>query len=424
MLVFKFGGASVKDAKAIRNVSNILNNYKEEKIIVVFSAMGKTTNLLEKINLTISNKNKVEFKQLTKELSDFHFLILNDLFPHSSHPVHEAINFKIKELEGLFDQLSSSNLSLNYSKIVSYGEMISTIIICSHLQEQNISAEWLDARSVILTQDKHEDTKVLWKETIDNYFKNIPAMFSTKNIIVTQGFIGENKKNETTTLGREGSDFSAAILAYCGDAKQVIIWKDVPGMLNADPKYFENTVKLDSISYREALELSYYGASVIHPKTIKPLHNKQIPLYIKSFVKPKEEGTTIQGSKEKDALVPSFIFKHNQILFSIKPKDFSFLVEENLSDIFDRLARVNAKINVMQNSALSFSILLDRKKIDLEKILNLFKEDYTIRYNEGLELVTIRHYDQETVDFVTKGKRNILEQKTRQTIRIVLKSNH
>ena len=424
MLVFKFGGASVKDAKAIRNVSNILNDYKEEKIIVVFSAMGKTTNLLEKINLSIHNKNEPEFKQLIKELKAFHSLILNDLFKDSAHPIHQVVESKIQELNGLFDQLSSENHSLNYSKIVSYGEIISTIIICSYLESQNISAKWLDARSVILTEEKHEDTKILWKETIKSYLKNISDVFLTKNIIITQGFIGKNERNETTTLGREGSDFSAAIFAYCGDAKEVIIWKDVPGMLNADPKYFENTVKLDSISYREALELSYYGASVIHPKTIKPLHNKQIPLYIKSFLNPKEEGTTIQGSKEKDALIPSFIFKHNQILFSIKPKDFSFLVEENLSDIFDRLARVNAKINVMQNSALSFSILLDRKKINLEKILSLFKDDYTIRYNEGLELVTIRHYDQKTVDFVTKGKRNILEQKTRQTIRIVLKPNH
>ena len=424
MLVFKFGGASVKDAKAIRNVSNILNDYKEEKIIVVFSAMGKTTNLLEKINLSIYNKNEPEFKQLIKELNAFHSLILIDLFKDSDHPIHQVVESKIQELYGLFDELSSENHSLNYSKIVSYGEIISTIIICSYLESQNISAQWLDARSVILTEEKHEDTKILWKETIKSYLKNISDVFLTKNIIITQGFIGKNEKNETTTLGREGSDFSAAIFAYCGDAKEVIIWKDVPGMLNADPKYFENTVKLDSISYREALELSYYGASVIHPKTIKPLHNKQIPLYIKSFLNPKEEGTTIQGSKEKDALIPSFIFKHNQILFSIKPKDFSFLVEENLSDIFDRLARVNAKINVMQNSALSFSILLDRKKINLEKILSLFKNDYTIRYNEGLELVTIRHYDQKTVDFVTKGKRNILEQKTRQTIRIVLKPNH
>ncbi len=424
MLVFKFGGASVKDAKAIRNVSNILNDYKEEKIIVVFSAMGKTTNLLEKINLSIHNKNEPEFKQLIKELKAFHSLILNDLFKDSAHPIHQVVESKIQELYGLFDQLSSENHSLNYSKIVSYGEIISTIIICSYLESKNISAQWLDARSVIITDEKHEDTKILWKETIKSYLKNISDVFLTKNIIITQGFIGKNEKNETTTLGREGSDFSAAIFAYCGDAKEVIIWKDVPGMLNADPKYFENTVKLDSISYREALELSYYGASVIHPKTIKPLHNKQIPLYIKSFLNPKEEGTTIQGSKEKDALIPSFIFKHNQILFSIKPKDFSFLVEENLSDIFDRLARVNAKINVMQNSALSFSILLDRKKINLEKILSLFKDDYTIRYNEGLELVTIRHYDQKTVEFVTKGKRNILEQKTRQTIRIVLKPNH
>ena len=239
---------------------------------------------------------------------------------------------------------------------------------------------------------------------------------------MVQGFIGHTPEGFTTTLGREGSDYTAGIFAYCTDAESVTIWKDVPGMLNADPKWFDNTIKLDKISFKEAIELAYYGASVIHPKTIKPLQNKGIPLYVKSFLDPQAEGTIIQASTDNDHLVPSFIFKMDQILFSFTTRDFSFIVEENLSDIFNRLAKVNAKINLMQNSALNFSILLDRSKVDPQKITDLFKDTYEVRYNENLELVTIRHYDQATLDRLTEGKDILVEQKTRQTARMVMKN--
>ena len=415
MKVFKFGGASVKDANAVKNVCDILSLYKNEKIIVVVSAMGKTTNLLEKI---IESKNNLEFEELKKQLFSFHQKIIHDLnLQKETSPIVEEAT---KDINRSFKKDKKNNEDI-YSDIVSIGEYLSSNILSCYLKKQKFQASWCDARSIITTTEKKIDSSIVWPLTQQKFNDIIPLLFKKNTILVTQGFIGKNKSEETTTLGREGSDFSAAIFAYCGSADGVYIWKDVPGMLNADPKFFEDTIKLDQISYREALELSYYGASVIHPKTIKPLHNKGIPLYVKSFLEPKSKGTIINSSKEKDRLIPSFIFKHDQILFSIKPKDFSFLVEENLSDIFARLSRINVKINVMQNSALSFSILLDRHKINLKEILSAFREDYIIRYNEGLELVTIRNHDQKTIDFVTKGKRNILEQKTRNTIRIVLK---
>jgi aspartate kinase len=261
-----------------------------------------------------------------------------------------------------------------------------------------------------------------WVKTEELIKSRFLPNFTDHDIQVTQGFIGHTPEGFTTTLGREGSDYTAGIFAYCADAESVTIWKDVPGMLNADPKWFDNTIKLESISFKEAIELSYYGASVIHPKTIKPLQNKGIPLYVKSFIDPKAKGTVIQASTAHDHLVPSFIFKMDQILFSFTTKDFSFIVEEHLSDIFNRLAKVNAKINLMQNSALNFSILLDRNKVNPQQIIDLFKDTYEVRYNEELELVTIRHYDAATLARVTEEKEILVEQKTRQTARLVIKN--
>jgi aspartate kinase len=260
-----------------------------------------------------------------------------------------------------------------------------------------------------------------WEKTEELVKSKLITQFLTTDIFITQGFVGHTPEGFTTTLGREGSDYTAGIYAYCSDAESVTIWKDVPGMLNADPKYFSDTVKLDQISFKEAIELSYYGASVIHPKTIKPLQNKGIPLYVKSFIHPDEPGTIIQESTDTDNLVPSFIVKKDQVLFSIRPTDFSFIAEENLSEIFNRLAAAGIKINVMQNSALSFSILLDQKKADPELVKSILGEHYKVWYNNELELVTIRHYDQKTIDLVAQGKTVILEQRTRQTIRLILK---
>jgi aspartate kinase len=423
MKVFKFGGASVKDPSAVRNVSNILSLYKGEKITIVVSAMGKTTNKLEEIFKAYVAGDRKSYMSLVDNLYAFHEEILGVLFPEKHFGVFNSIEEIFENLHNQFNEPFSGNYSFAYDQIVSLGEIISSHIIAAFLSEQGYSVAWADARKLIRTNSNFQEGEVNWEKTEELIKTNFLPQFQEVDIQVTQGFIGHTEDGFTTTLGREGSDYSAGIFAYCTDADDVTIWKDVPGMLNADPKWFENTIKLERISFKEAIELSYYGASVIHPKTIKPLQNKGIPLYVKSFLDPTASGTIIQASTAQDHIIPSFIFKMDQILFSFTPKDFSFIVEENLSDIFNRLAQVNAKINLMQNSALDFSILLDRSKIDIQQIIDLFKNTYVVRYNEGLELVTIRHYDLETIDRLTNNKEIILQQKTRQTARIVMKSN-
>jgi aspartate kinase len=422
MKVFKFGGASVKDASAVKNVSNILSLFEGQKLTVIVSAMGKTTNKLEEVVRALFSKNESLFLGLVKESQAFHLEIIERLFSEKKQEITAEIGGIFDELRKRFTRDLSDNYSLEYDQIVSLGEVISSKILTAYLLESGHSVEFADARKLIRTNNQFQEGNVDWRkseELIQNAF--LPN-FEKVAIQVTQGFIGHSPEGLTTTLGREGSDYSAGIFAYCTNAESVTIWKDVPGMLNADPKWFDNTVKLDRISFKEAIELSYYGASVIHPKTIQPLQNKGISLYVKSFLNPTAEGTIIQASTENDHLVPSFIFKLNQVLFSFTTKDFSFIVEEHLSDIFKRLALVNAKINLMQNSAVNFSILVDREKIDPLQIIEIFKDTYDVRYNEGLELVTIRHFDQETLNRVSEGKEILVTQKTRQTARLVMKN--
>jgi len=420
MKVFKFGGASVKDASAVKNVANILSLYKDEHLGIVISAMGKTTNAMEKIVDAYWNKDEKVFNSLVEERRAFHRQIMDELFQDSSLIIYDEIDKVLNDLIERFKRDISDSYDFEYDQIVGLGEVMSTKIVSAYLTHQGMSSKWVDARKLIHTDRKFREAELDWDKTEANFQSKFIPSFGETDILVTQGFIGSND-NSTTTLGREGSDFSAGIIAYCCDAESVTIWKDVPGMLNADPKWFDNTVKLDQISFREAIELSYYGASVIHPKTIKPLQNKGIPLYVKSFVDPHADGTVIQASMTCDHLVPSFIFKMNQILFSFTPKDFSFIVEKNLSDIFDRLAKSNAKINLMQNSALNFSILLDEDKVETQEILDLFSDTYHVKFNEGLELVTIRHYDQATIDRVTVDKDIVLQQKSRETARLIVK---
>ena len=420
MKVFKFGGASVKDAAAVRNVANILHLFEGEKLAIVISAMGKTTNAMEKIATAFWNRDASEFEKLVDERYQFHLDIMNDLFADKHAPIFEEIHTIFNNLRAHFGGLVSENFDFEYDQIVSHGELVSTKIIAAYLSSNGTSCLWADARELISTDRKFREAEIDWELTTTHFENRFLPNFETADIQITQGFIGSNDKS-TTTLGREGSDFTAGIIAYCCNAESVTIWKDVPGMLNADPKWFDNTVKLDQISFREAIELSYYGASVIHPKTVKPLQNKNIPLHVKSFVNPKAEGTVIQESMTRDHLIPSFIFKMNRVLFSFTPKDFSFIVEQNLSDIFDRLAKVNTKINLMQNSALSFSVLVDAEKVDIPQILELFGDAYQVKFNEGLELVTIRHYDQATIDRVTIDKDVLLQQKTRETARLIVK---
>jgi len=406
----------------VRNVSDILKMFNGEKITVVISAMGKTTNKLEEIVKAYQNHDRKMFMAHVDDLYNFHMDIMGELFHERHYTIFNEVEDQFELLRKKIDQPFPDNYSFAYDQIVSMGEVISTHIVASYLFENGLLAAWADSRTLVRTDNQYQEGKVDWDKTESLISSRFKPLFDTNDIVITQGFVGHTPEGFTTTLGREGSDYTAAIFAYCCDAESVTIWKDVPGMLNADPKWFDNTIKLDKISFKEAIELSYYGASVIHPKTVKPLQNKNIPLYVKSFIDPKAEGTVIQASTDYDHLVPSFIFKMDQLLFSITTKDFSFIVEENLSDIFSRLSNANAKINLMQNSALSFSILLDHSKVEPEKILQLFNDTYAVKYNEGLELVTIRHYDQATIDRVTEGKEIILEQKTRQTIRIVMKN--
>lgn len=421
MLVFKFGGASVKDGAAVKNVSHILSLFGGEKRTVIISAMGKTTNEMEKMVQALWDNDKRKYQELVEERLQFHLKILNELFVEKHYAIYTEVENLFENLKNKIDQPRSENFDFEYDQIVSLGEVISTMIVTAFLKEEGHSVAWADARKLIRTNNTYREGKVDWDVTEDLITNKFSFVFKEVDIQVTQGFIGHTSEGFTTTLGREGSDYTAGIFAYCCNAKSVTIWKDVPGMLNADPKWFDNTVKLDSISFKEAIELSYYGATVIHPKTIKPLQNKGIPLYVKSFINPNAEGTVIQESMANDHLIPSFIFKMNQLYLHFTPKDFSFIVEENLSDIFNRLASVNAKINLMQNSALSFAVALDQDKISIAKLLEIFEKSYNIRYNEGLELVTIRHYDQATIERVTEGKEIIVEQKTKETARFLLK---
>ena len=417
MKVFKFGGASVKDADSVRNVASVLGLYSGDQIAVVVSAMGKMTNALERLlHAYYYNTGKIEEEFFN--IKEYHISIAYTLFPDDTNEIY-------KELENVFSLLrtrlhlpNSENYDYEYDQIVSIGEIISSRILSAYLNSAGIHNKLVDARSIIKTDNTYRDAKVDWEKTVELVRDSMN--FHKERVYITQGFIGSTAENITTTLGREGSDFSAAILAYSLDAEDVAIWKDVPGVLNADPKYFSNTIKLDKLSYHDAIELAYYGASVIHPKTIKPLQNKKIPLWVKSFLHPKEKGTIIQNDKA-ELQVPSFIFKMNQVLITISARDFSFIAEQNLGDIFHVLSRLRVRINVMQNTALSFSICVDWDERKIPELIKSLESDYVIKYNKNIELVTIRHYDNETIERVTENKEILLEEKTRHTVQIVMR---
>lgn len=420
MKVFKFGGASVKDAESVRNVAKLLSLFPEEKLAVVISAMGKNTNAFEEIVDELIKRNEEEFFALVSLREAFHLEIIEELINDNKTEVINEINDVFQSIKELYNNTSSENEL--YASIVSSGELLSTKIVNAYLIQEGFKSKWKDAREIIRTENKFLDANVDWSVTQELFKTKFISDFSESDILITQGFIGHNSENKTTTLGREGSDFSAGIVAFSCNAENVTIWKDVPGMLNADPKWFDNTIKLDKISFREAIELSYYGASVIHPKTLKPLQNKGIPLFVKSFINPLEEGTIIDSCTKNDNLIPSFIFKQNQVLFSITTKDFSFIDEKNLGNIFDLFSSIGLKINLMQNSALSFSILVDEQKINIPSFIELLSKNYNVKYNSDLELITVRHYDQETIDRVTVNKEILLQQLTRETARIIVAS--
>ena len=417
MKVFKFGGASVRDAAAVRNVGNVLKAFPNESIMVVVSAMGKTTNKFEGVINAFWN-NTSDLQEKITDLRKCHREICDDLFKNT-HPIFLEIEQQFQQLELKISQEKSDNYDFEYDQIVSYGENLSTRIISAYLKEIELNSRWFDASKILATNAKHREGEVDWERTEIQCQKLNAYLLGKGNIAVSQGFLGGADDGNKTTLGREGSDYSAAIFAYCLDAESVTIWKDVPGLLNADPKYFDETTKIEKISFREAIELSYYGASVIHPKTIKPLQNKNIPLYIKSFIEPKGEGTVIQSSIESDHLVPSYIFKMDQVLLSISPRDFSFINENNLSRIFDVFSTYGIKINLMQNSAINFSACFDLTN-KLDALIDDLSKDFKTLHNKGLELITIRHQNKDIVAKLTDNRPVLLTQETRHTIRILI----
>lgn len=421
MQVFKFGGASVKDAQAIRNVADVLSLFPDAELAVVISAMGKTTNALEKLAHAFFYKTE-DAEALLEEIKAYHLNICKELFPDSHHAIFTELENTFVELHWAIEDEPTHGFDFEYDQIVSMGEIISTKIISAYLNHAGIKNTWVDIRGVIQTDNTYREGKIDFELTGSLVDKLLLPQLRSSRVVITQGFIGGTSENFTTTLGREGSDYTASVLAYCLNASAVTIWKDVPGVLNADPKWFSNTKKIDELSYHDAIELTYYGATVIHPKTIKPLQNKNIPLYVKSFLQPKESGTVIRDG-EKRLNIPSYIFKVNQVLISIQPKDFSFIAEDNLSDIFDLFSQHGVKINLMQLSAISFSVCCDddhsRVHALVEKLQGLFK----VLYNAGVELMTVRYYTQETLDTLTQKKIILLEQRSRFTVQMVMKDD-
>lgn len=420
MQVFKFGGASVKDAAGVINLASILRSYLSEELIVVVSAMGKTTNLLEELLISFHNE-KQDTEELLSKAKQFHFDIVSQLFPNPAHPVFDAVSNLFVEIEWILEDGPVDGFDYTYDQIVSVGELLSTTIISEYLNQEGITNTWVDARNYIATDNNYRDANVDWDKTEKQISAGIPTLLK-KGIVVTQGFIGSTSENFTTTLGREGSDYSAAIFAACLGAHQVSIWKDVPGILNADPKWFERTELIPELSYLDAIELTYYGATVIHPKTIKPLQNKGISLTVRSFMDQNGPGTVI-GDVEKGLPVASFIFKVDQVLISIMPIDYSFIVEDNLSHIFHLFHEHKVKINMMHNSAISFSVSVDNVEDRVDSLLQALQYSFKVNTQKDLELITIRYYDQQTIDRVLVDKQVIMELKDTTTCQLLVRSN-
>lgn len=418
MLVFKFGGASVKDAEGIINLARVVKNFEGKPLLIVVSAMGKTTNALEKLTRAYMDGAK-EMPEIFDEVKRFHYLIMQRLFG-PEHPVFDEVANTFVEIDWAIEEEPHDDYDFVYDQIVSIGELVSTRIISAYLNQAGIRNRWLDVRGYVHTDNTYREGQVQWDKTCAAIRRDIPAMLE-KEIVVTQGFLGGTSENFTTTLGREGSDYTASIFASCLGADSVTAWKDVPGILNADPRYFEDTVKFDELSYSEAIEMTYYGATVIHPKTIKPLQNAGIPLLVKSFSDPLAPGTLIHEASKNIFPKPVIIVKSEQVLVSFSPKDFSFISEGHLSAIFKSFASNHIKINMMQTSALSFSVCADYKENAFEKMISGLSGDFKIRYNNNLSLTTVRHYTQTDIKRLTEGKTVLLEQLSRNTLQFVTK---
>jgi aspartate kinase len=414
MKVFKFGGASVKDAEGVRNVASVIQKKGDDNTLVVISAMGKTTNAMENVIKTYF-EDKQNLKTAVEFVLDFHLNIISDLFESETHPVKKQVLRLFNELTGFMDWNKSPDYNYVYDQIIGYGELVSTTIVSAYLNEVGVQNTWKDAREVIKTDNYYRTGNVNWALTQ----KLISTQFSNSGLVITQGFLGSDSNNFTTTLGREGSDYTAAIFAFCLNAESVTIWKDVPGVLNADPRAFNDTQLLNTISYREAIELAFYGASVIHPKTLQPLQKKEIPLHVKSFLNPDAKGTKVSKGIGIEPAVPCFIVKKNQVMIALSSLDFSYIVEENISEIFNLLHLHKMKVDVIQNSAISFSVCFDNKYNKLDELLVKLKAKFRVNCYENVSLYTVRHYNDVAVKQIETDKDIVLKQLTQETIQLV-----
>jgi len=416
MQILKFGGASVKDAKGVKNLEKVLRTVGTEKSLIVISAMGKTTNALEKV-IDHYFHSKHELQSSIQDVKKYHNAILLDLFENEAHEVFKVVSNLFRELSDFFNRNKSPDYSFVYDQTIGFGELVSTTIVSYYLNHKGIKNKWLDVRELIKTDSYYRNAKVQWEATQSKINKTVDS--NTLNI--TQGFLGSDANNFTTTLSREGSDYTAAIFAYCLNAKAVTIWKDVPGVLNADPRYFEHPTLLHTLSYEEAIELSYYGASVIHPKTLQPLQRKEIPLYVKSFLNPKNKGSKVGKALELSPNVPCYILRKNQILISVSSLDFSYIVEENISHIFKLLHLYKMKVRSIQNSAISFSVCIENNYDHLEPLILQLKAKYNVRVDKDVDLFTIRHYTKSAIKEIEKNKTVLMKQITPETVQIITK---
>jgi aspartate kinase len=416
MRVFKFGGASVKDAEGIRNLVKVLEETGHQNTFLVVSAMGKMTNAMEAVVKGYFD-NKVGLKNAFEEVVLYHQTILQDLFEDKNHPVYEKVALLFEEVQGFLAWNKSPNYSFVYDQVVGYGELLSTTIVSMYLNEVGINNSWMDIRDFIKTDDNYRDARVNWEKTQQLISEGVEK----NKLYITQGFLASDDNNFTTTLGREGSDYTAAILAYCLNANSVTIWKDVPGVLNADPRYFEETSLLNKISYREAIELAFYGASVIHPKTLQPLQRKEIPLHVKSFINPKDTGTTVGKGIKIEPEIPCFIVKKDQVLMKLSSLDFSFIVEDSIGDLFKLLHDYKMKVDLIQNSAISFSVCVDNKFNRLNDLLDQLSGKFKVVCHEDVSLYTIRHFNTDAIKSLQNGRDVLLEQRGKETLQLVVK---
>ncbi len=415
MQIFKFGGASVKDAESVQNIVTVLKKTGYSNTLIVVSAMGKTTNALEKVINAYFNDHK-GLNEALEESNNYHTQIITQLFPEG-HSIFETVKTLFKDLISFLNRNKSPNYDFVYDQVICYGELISTKIISAYLSYSTIENTWVDARELIKTNTNYRDALVDWTATQQAIQNNI----NTNGLSITQGFIASDQNNFTTTLGREGSDYTGAIFAYCLNASNLTIWKDVPGVLNGDPRVFKNTKLLQRISYNEAIEMAFYGATIIHPKTLQPLQRKEIPLYVKSFITPESPGTFIGKGIQLDPMISCFILKKDQILISLSSIDFSFIMEDNISDIFNLLHIYKMKVTMMQNSAISFSVCVENKFNNLEPLLKKLRATYKVRWNEGVTLLTVRHASSNEINVLLHGKTVLLKQENRTVTQYVLK---